>query len=133
MSLGGETWLGLSNETFYVGDQSDPKREMDPANPIGLLPCLDRPRDAVLAEITERELYLSLPSGSLAERVPLGAIPQAAIATRIAYWVQLALDWLSDMPTADVDSSLLEEPIHATWATQRARHRARRLIRRDAP
>ena len=112
---------------LFVGDAAGPKREVDPGNPVGLLPCLERPRATVLAELVDRERDLSLPSGFLAERVPLDVVPAAAVSTRLDYWVQLALDWLSDAPATDLDRGLLAGLADATWATRRARHRARKL------
>jgi hypothetical protein len=125
--LGEEAWLDLVGSSLFVGDAVGPKREVDPANPVGLLPCLERPRSVVLDELADRERELSLPSGFLVERVPLSGLPAAAVSTQIDYWVQLALDWLSGLPASDVDRRLLKELADATWATQRARHRARRL------
>ena len=94
--LGGETWLDIVGSSLFVCDSVGPKREVDPASPIGLLPLLERPRDTVLAELSGRKRDLSVSSGSLVERVPLGVVPAAAVSTRLDYWVQLALDWHSD-------------------------------------
>lgn len=130
LHLGGDAWLGLAQETLYVGDENGPRREVDPGNPTGLLPCLERPYDVVLLELQEREVELSMTQGSLRTLVPLHAIPRAAVTSQIDYWVDLALDWIEHMPWAEVDTELLDLLEHESWPTQQARHRARRLRRR---
>jgi len=132
LHLGGDAWLGLAGGALSVGDENGPRREVDPANPTGLLPCLERPHDVVLLELRDREVELSMAPGSLSALVPLRAIPRAAVSSQIDYWVELALDWIEGMPPAEVDTDLLELLEHESWPTQRVRHRAGRLRRRGS-
>jgi hypothetical protein len=130
LHLGGTSWLGLVDDDIFVGDESSAKRRVGPDELVGLLPCLERPYAAVEAELREREQELSLPSGFLATRLRLTSIPAAAVDSRMAYWVDLALDWLEAFPEQSVDADLPVTIEQATWASQRARHRARSLRRR---
>jgi hypothetical protein len=132
LRLSDGVWLGLSAGALYVGDERQPKREVDSKNPIGLLPCLEKPYLSLQIELEHQEEMLSLPKGTFAEQIPLAAIPRAAVATRLDYWIQLALDWLARMPVAAIDQELLSSLSSAEWATQRARHRARSLMGRPA-
>jgi hypothetical protein len=66
----------------------------------------------------------------LAARLQLTSIPSAAIDSRMPYWVDRALDWLEVFPQEAVDTAQLATIEQATWASQRARHRARSLRRR---
>jgi hypothetical protein len=129
LQLGSDAWLGLVGEELFVGSYETPKRRVDPANPTGLLPCLEKPRDIVIAELRAREVDLCVAQGTLTELVPLDAIPAAAVASEMDYWVQLALDWLAEVPGGDASDGLLGTIAHSTWATQRARHRATNLRR----
>ncbi len=129
LHLGGESWLGLVGDDLFVGDETTPKRLLEPEVPTGLLPCLERPYEDVRADLDEREDELSLPRGSLTEMVPLTAIPAAAITSRIDYWVELALDWIVVLPTGGVDDGSLLAIEQAPWASQRAKHRARSIRR----
>jgi hypothetical protein len=129
LHLGGDAWLGLVGETLFVGDYETPKREVDRGNPIGLLPCLERPYDVVVAELHAREAELSVGQGYLTDLVPLEAVPAAAVDSQMDYWVQLALDWLGNMPDEHVRKELLELIERESWPTQQARHRARSLLK----
>jgi hypothetical protein len=129
LHLGHEAWLGLLRDDLFVGDLEGPKRQVDSAEPTGLLPCLERPFSVVLAEIRDREAELLWPPGSLIARVPLAVIPHAAVASKSNYWADLALAWLGEMPDSVVDSSALERLEKADWASQSIRHRARRMRR----
>lgn len=129
LHLGGDTWLGLVDDALFVGDHETPKREVERLNPTGLLPCLERPYDVVVAELQAREVELCLAQGSLTDLVPLDAIPAAAVNSQIDYWVQLALDWLSSMPGDAVPEEILELIQREPWPTRRARHRARNLLK----
>ena len=131
LQLSTDVWLGSLAGRLYVGTADGPKSEIDESSPIGLLPCLERRYDDVITEIRAREIELSLSSGSLVEKVPLNAIPRVAVDSRLDYWVQLALDWLADMPIDAAESELLAELAREPWATQRARHRARSLSGRE--
>lgn len=133
LHLGGESWLGLVGDELFVGDETTPKRPLDPAIPTGLLPCLERPYQVVKAELDEREDALSLPRGSLTAMVPLTAIPAAAIESQIDYWVELALDWIAALSTGGVDDGSLLAIEQAPWASQRAKHRARGVRRGRTP
>lgn len=128
-----DAWLGLLGNTLFVGNLEGPQREIDPNEPTGLLPCLERPYSVVMAEIRDRESELSLSPGVLTRQVPLALIPQAAVSAQSNYWADLALAWLAEMPGSESVVSALEvlEVLEgASWAAQSVRHRARR-IRRD--
>ncbi len=127
LQLSTDVWLGSLAGRLYVGTADGPKREVDESSPVGLLPCLERRYEDVVTEIRAREVELSLSPDSLVEKIPLNAIPRVAIDSRLDYWVQLALDWLADMPIGAAESELLAELARGPWATQRARHRARSL------
>jgi hypothetical protein len=129
LHLGGDTWLGLVGEALFVGDHENPKREVDRAAPTGLLPCLERPYDVVVAELRTRAGELSLDEGTLIDMVPLDSVPVEAVDSRMDYWIQLALDWLGSMPPDESSEGLLELLSSEAWPTQRARHRARGLLR----
>ena len=129
LRLGDESWLGIVAGRLTVGDATGPKRAVDPAHPIGLLPLLERPYSVVALELKERETALALAPGAVTGLLSLDDIPRTAVECRSGYWVDLALEWLESMPPEDVDGALLDTVEQATWATQRARHRARRLAR----
>lgn len=129
LHLGDGSWLGLVAGRVAVGDGVGPKREIDPAHGVGLLPLLERPYSVVILELEERETELALAPRALAELLSLDDIPRTAVACRSDYWVDRALDWLESMPPENVDAALLDEIERATWATQRTRHRARRVAR----
>jgi hypothetical protein len=129
LHLGGDAWLGLVGEVLFVGDHDSPKREVDRVAPTGLLPCLERPYDVVVAELREREEELALNRGTLIDLVPLDSVLAAAVDSQMDYWIQLALDWLGSMPRAESSEGLLGSISSEAWPTQRARHRARMLLR----
>lgn len=123
-------WLGLSGEKLAVGDRLGPKREVDSTNPIGLLPCLERSYGEVLADLRAREIELEMAQGEIFNLVPLDAIPSTAVASKIDYWIQLALNWLDQMPDSSAVRELLRVIYNESSATQRARHRAKRMLGR---
>jgi hypothetical protein len=61
LHLGHDAWLGILGDGLYLGDLGGPKRQVDPAEPTGLLPCLEWPFSVALAEIRDREAELSWP------------------------------------------------------------------------
>lgn len=125
-----DAWLGMIDDRLYMGTILGPKREVDESRPIGLLPCLERRYDDVITELRAREIELLLQPGSLVARTPLKAIPRVALESRLDYWIQLALDWITDTPIDAVDHEMLSALARAPWASQRARHRAHALTRR---
>lgn len=129
LHLGQESWLGMLGAALYVGDLHRPKREVDPHEPVGLLPCLERPYSVIVAELSDRETDMSRSPGSLTAQVPLVAIPHAAVESKSNYWAELALAWLGDMPSSEVVIATLESLENADWAAQGIRHRARRIRR----
>lgn len=126
------SWLGRRGGILEIGDERGPKRVLDAWEPIPLLPLLERPYQDVLAEVREYDRASSVPAESLRRQIPWARIPHAAASTKMDYWIQLALDWLSEMDTAEVDLQLVQHLASSTWATQRARHRARALVKRIA-
>jgi hypothetical protein len=132
LHLSHDAWLGLLGKTPFVGDLEGPKRQVDPDEPTGLLPCLERPYAVVVAELHDRESELSLSPGSLTRHVPLDAIPHAALVSRSNYWADLALAWLDEMPRTHSTMSTLENLGNADWAAQAVRHRARRIRREQS-
>ncbi|MEV7692174.1 hypothetical protein AB0N73_02465 [Microbacterium sp. NPDC089189] len=132
LRLDESSWLGLVGTSLYVGGLSEPKRELDPAHPIALLPCLERSRRSVVSELTEREAELDRAPGSLVATVPLGLVASMAVLTRLDYWVLRALDWLDDGTPDEAEKLLLDEITHAEWASQQARHRAQHVLRKYA-
>lgn len=130
LHLGGESWLGMdSHQELHIGDLAGPRRPLDPAQPVGLLPCLERPLSVVIAELKMREDELGLPTGTLQLLVPWRILPSVAVASQSPYWVDLAVSWFSDMAAEDRDVEVLKALETAEWAPQRVRHRARRLAR----
>ncbi len=129
LHLGHDAWVGLLGDDVFVGDVDGPVRDVDPGEPTGLLPCLERPYSVIVAELQEREVELSLRPGTLIGRMPFAGIPHAAVAARSDYWAGLAFDWLDAMPRSERVSSTLERLENAGWASQSVRHRARRLRR----
>jgi hypothetical protein len=127
LQLSSDAWLGAVGDELFVGGYEAPRRRVDPARPTGLLPCLERPRSVVVAELRAREVELDLGEGALTELVPLGVIPVEAVVSELDYWVQLALDWLAETPDDSARRVLLASIEGASWATQRARHRAMKL------
>lgn len=130
LQLGEDVWLGIARESLFLGDYQGPKREVDLNNPIGLLPCLERPYGFIVADLLTKEAELQMQRGQLLDFVPLGAIPAAAVASRMDYWIQLALNWLAEIPVLPHANDVLNAISNETWATQPARHRAKRLLGR---
>lgn len=131
LHLGADAWVGLAGDELCVGDINKPKRRIDPADPVGLLPLLERPYDGVVEELHEREQALGLPRGSLSRRVPLATIPVAAVQAGSDYWSALALAWFAALPQSEAQTAALNELETAGWASQRVRHRARRIRKAD--
>lgn len=129
LHLAHEAWLGLFNGELFVGVADGPQREIDPAEPTSLLPCLERPYSSVVAELREREHELSLPSGSLTARIPLTRIPLAAAQSKSNYWARLALAWLDEVPVSCDVVRALTAFEGASWASQDVQHKARRIRR----
>ncbi|WP_157803638.1 hypothetical protein [Luteimicrobium subarcticum] len=132
VSLSGDLWLGLAGGELYVGSHDAPIRRVDRARPTGLLPLLERPRPAVIAELRQCERDVGLGDGFLVAFIPFGAILAEAVASELDYWVHLALDWLEEYSEKNVATGLLSKIEHAAWATQHARHRSRHLSKRFA-
>lgn len=129
LRLDAVSWLGLVGEVLHVGDERRPKRQLNLDVPTGLLPCLERPYDAVTTELHNRELELSLAPGTLSRLIPLSALPVAAVETRMDYWAALALDWADPLFLADRNETVLSTIAESSWASQRTRHRARKMLR----
>lgn len=129
LKLGQHSWLGLVGDVLYIGDDTRPKRQLDLENPIGLLPCLERPYEEVRAELEARELELSMVPGTLLSTVPLATIPATAVATQMNYWTSLSVPWLASLPASDVDDNVIMAIEEAPWASQASRHGVRRLRR----
>jgi hypothetical protein len=127
LHLGGDSWLGLAGGDLFAGSYGAPSRRIETDCPIALLPCLAKRRPVVIAELRSRELELGFNEGALVDLVPLDAIPSAAVASEMDYWMQLALDWLAETHRDNPQEELLRAVEGAAWATQRARHRATSL------
>ncbi len=122
VDLDGDLWIGLVDDSqVYVGSFERPIRRVDPRRPTALLPLLERPYDAVVAEIEG--------AGDVAGHVPLIAIPAAAVASENDEWARLALSWLADMPPSPDIRQLLVELEEASWTADETRHGARRVRR----
>ena len=123
------SWLGLARGVLSVGNSSDPKRAVDPAAPIGLLPLLERSRGEVFGEVERCERELGLPVAALTSRVPLDQIPRIALATNMDYWARRALDWMDGGTLTADDEEVLLAAEHAAGASQSVRQHASRLRR----
>ena len=129
LRLDGDAWAGLANGALCVGTMDAAERPVDPNHPIGLLPCLERPRETVLTELRRREVELDVADGVLSPLVPLDGIPAEAVSTRLDQWVRPALEWLANMPPSRPRDGLLAQVEDAAWASQDTRQRARTLRR----
>jgi hypothetical protein len=126
----GDAWLGVVDEaTWWMGKLGGPQREIDLSNPIGLLPCLERPYSVVAADLEAKADELSGAGFSLPDGLSLAAIPRTAAAGQQTYWAELALAWLADMPPSEDSLGVLRTLEDADWATQAIRHQARRIRR----
>lgn len=132
LHIGSGSWLGLVDNALFVGDENGPKRQLDTDLPTGLLPCLERPLDAVLMDLRDRENELSMDPGTLTKIVPLAAVPAAALASSMDYWAALSLDWVTKLTFDESSKSLLLALKNAPWASQHTRHRARSIYRRSS-
>lgn len=121
--------VGLYSGALWIGDQVAPRRRIDSENSPGLLSLLERPYANVSAEVSARESELGLQPGALVDRLQLTGIPVSAARTGMPYWIGLALDWMSEMPPADVDIATLEQLSREPQVPQPLRHRAGHLAR----
>lgn len=127
-SLDGYSQLGLRAGHFYTGDANGPRRLVDPANPIGLLPLLERTWSVAMVQLAEKNVELGLAPGTLEALVPWRRLPLVASEFPGDYWALLAVEWLAAMPVADRDMTALQRFSTSRSVTQRTRHRARRIL-----
>lgn len=121
-------WLGSQGDALFIGDVRSPRREVDLANPIGLLPLLERSFDKARSELRARAGELGLPADELLSRVPLCAVPRVAIESQMDYWVGRALRWLRQPEFTGVARPLLEVVVGSSWASQATRQEALRQL-----
>jgi len=127
LAISPDVWLGLRDDSLALGDRIAPKRDVDITNPVGLLPCLERPYRDVVTDLAAREAELGLRPGELLSRVPLGALPRLAVDVRMDHWARRALEWLPDMASKEEAERLLALVVGADWASQHTRHVAKRM------
>lgn len=130
LHVAGDTWLGVvGGSAWWIGKLEGPQREIVLSNPIGLLPCLERPYTVVAADLEAKADELRTAGFRLPGGLSLAAIPGTAAASHQTYWAELALTWLADMPSSADCLRVLRTLEDADWATQAIRHQARRLRR----
>lgn len=127
LAIGPDAWLGLHDDSLALGDRIAPKRDVDVTNPVGLLPCLERPYRDVVDDLTVREAELGLRPGELLGRVPLGALPRLAVDIRMDHWALRAVEWLPEITSREETERLLALIVDAEWASQHTRHVASRI------
>lgn len=79
--LSADSWLGIVNDKLYTGSETEPRRAMEVAGPVGLLPLLEHPHDEVMSDLSAREAELGLAKGALAARISLESLPRVAPST----------------------------------------------------
>jgi hypothetical protein len=120
LNIDPDTWAGvIDGGQLCVGTFDHPIRHVDARYPTDLLPLLERPYTAVHAELDEMG----------EDRIPVDALPAAAVASQDNQWAELALSWLAEMPPSEAGQRLLIDLEEASWTTQNVRHGARRIRR----
>lgn len=91
---------------------------------------LQRTYNEVVDELRAREVELSLPPGSLVEKVPLDAIPWVGVEFEREFWASHALAWLESRTIDAAGIARLNKLSNARSVSQRTRHRAKALGKR---
>jgi hypothetical protein len=108
--LKGSTVFGHDGR-LYVGE-----REVDPAEPVALLPLLEVGPDAI--------------PPSTVDELPIAQILALALrwSSNDDWWPRLAIDWLTKTGVSPSVAPALEDFAHSQRGTQASRHAARRLL-----
>lgn len=132
LQISSDAWLGFKGQdrsSLWIGDFRQERREVQPANPTGLLSLLERPYSVILAEIEFAESNAAPNSLSILSRLIPHAVVAAALRSKSDYWVSLALAWLDDVGATESLRNQVASIEGARWASQSTRHAARRLRR----
>jgi len=95
----------------------------------GWLPILDHDESVAREEVAHAGGRYNLPVDLLLESLPVDDVIALALSTHNAHWIDRALIWLESRDIRDDIGALLPLVASSRSASQRARQRARRLIK----
>ena len=99
-------------------------------HPVTLLPCLEEGfQDRLASDLRN----MNIPLEEVLKHLPMHEVVAIACSGGSEYWASRAVRWLEGQPElsgSDVESLNLVQG--APWASQRTRHRVRRLLKRPS-
>jgi hypothetical protein len=130
------TWLGViegdDGMLWTADDGGARRRQVDPGNPMGCLPLLERPYEDVADDLS-RAAGTS-PAGVRAATSCLvpGGVVEAALHIGTDYWLEGACAWLAALAPSEQTATWAFRVENAAGAGQPTSHAARR-VRRSWP
>jgi hypothetical protein len=135
---GDGTWVGIDHDgNIAVGSRSHIKAKVAEAGHVPLWPLLEREFHTTYAELCHKWSSLDPGRASSPERL-IEAVIGSAVDAGSPYWVERALQWISEMSSDlgfddAVIFSILSRVSTATFLPQPIRHRAVKLVRQWSP
>jgi hypothetical protein len=116
VDLPGGTIASRNSDGSIVVTGTQGAREVDPDNPVGLLPLLELGPEVIPTNIQQA--------------LPIARVLTIALAWESSdHWPGLAVDWLAKTGNADELCDALAAFANSDRGSQKTRHAARRLVR----
>lgn len=126
-----KTTIGLSTDAQWVINEKQGIRILDePWKYLRLLVLLEQAKNTVHDSLKEALVNYNI-FVDLEDVFPFFEIVKIGFEQKSDYWVELALNWFVEL-SLNKQSELLDslfEIVNARWASQKLRHRVRKIIR----
>lgn len=123
-------WLGLDRQGAWTLGRLDgvveSSTEILPSSWVTILDADESSLRAGLASAAEK---FRLSPERLQSLVPIDDVLTMAVESRSVYWVERAVQWMTERTITEDQLILLRELSAAKWVNQRTRHTARRLVK----
>jgi hypothetical protein len=132
IQLNNGAWVGIDASVLCFDGALGCGRDVDPENPVGLLPLLEEEYSCVISRVQGREEELGVEPGAVLSLLPLVSLLRVAVASGMDYWAGLAVRWIEELPNLQEGIQLLRAVEEAAWASQSTCHAARGARKRIA-
>lgn len=126
-----KTAIGLSTDAQWVINENQGIRILDePWKYLRLLILLEQQRKTVHNSLKEALANYKI-FVNLEDIFPFSEIVKIGFEQKSDYWLELALNWFEDLSLIKQNELLyyLSEIVNARWASQKLRHRVRKIVR----
>lgn len=123
-------WLGLDRQGVWTLGRLDGVVESSAESmPSSWVVILDADELSLRADLSSAAEKFGLSPEGLQSLIPIDDVLTMAVRSRSIYWVERAVQWMTERGVTEEHLALLRELAAAKWVGQQTRHTARRLVK----